>query len=450
MRLTKIVATLGPATASVDGIRGLVNAGASVFRLNCSHLTTEALEESISLVREAAPSSAILVDIQGPKLRFAKDSIDLLEGTRVTLTLNDLGIDSGSRGGSRGVAVGHRVLMDDGRLETVVEHVEGDNLSLRVVRGGFLKRGKGVNLPDTEVSGGVLAEKDLADLRVAKAMGVEIVAISFVQSPSDIISVRELVGENILVFAKIERPQALERIDEICAVSDGVMAARGDLGVETPYEGVPAAQSRIALSALQRGVISICATEMLESMTTATRPTRAEVADVSGAVRDGFDAVMLSGETAVGAYPNETVMAMARICEAAEKRVSMPNYFADANPEAAAVTAAAAALAKRISAHLILSVTFTGFSARLLASCRPSCAIVAATPGVDKARQLNICRGVYPMVVARDGNITSSIATAVQDARTLHLLESGDTIVVCASRLNPRSDADTILLHIEP
>ena len=220
MRLTKIVATLGPATASVDGIRGLVNAGASVFRLNCSHLTTEALEESISLVREAAPSSAILVDIQGPKLRFAKDSIDLLEGTRVTLTLNDLGIDSGSRGGSRGVAVGHRVLMDDGRLETVVEHVEGDNLSLLVVRGGFLKKGKGVNLPDTEVSGGVLAEKDLADLRVAKAMGVEIVAISFVQSPSDIISVRELVGENILVFAKIERPQALERIDEICAVSD--------------------------------------------------------------------------------------------------------------------------------------------------------------------------------------------------------------------------------------
>jgi pyruvate kinase len=280
-------------------------------------------------------------------------------------------------------------------------------------------------------------------------MGVEIVAVSFVQSPSDIITVRELVGDNVLVFAKIERPQALERIDEICAVSDGVMAARGDLGVETPFESVPAAQNRIALSALERGVISICATEMLESMISATRPTRAEVADVSGAVRDGFDAVMLSGETAVGAHPNETVSIMAKICEAAEKRVVMPNYYADANPEAAAVTAAASALAKRIDANLILSVTFTGFSARLLASCRPSCAIVAATPGVDRARRLQVCRGVYPMEVPRDGNITTAIATAIKTARENHLVKSGDTIVVCASRLNPRSDADTILLHVE-
>ena len=449
MRLTKIVATLGPATSTPDGVRGLMEAGASVVRLNCSHLSTEALRDTITMVRQSCASLAILVDIQGPKLRCAREDMNIKAGDIIDFTLADLGIESSDRGGSRGVQIGHRILMDDGRLETVVTSVEGEAISVRVVRGGLLKRGKGVNLPDTEISGGVLSEKDLADLKVAREMGVEIVAVSFVQSPSDIITVRELVGDNILVFAKIERPQALERIDEICSVSDGVMAARGDLGVETPFESVPAAQNRIALSALERGVISICATEMLESMISATRPTRAEVADVSGAVRDGFDAVMLSGETAVGAHPNDTVRVMAKICEAAEKRVSMPNYYADANPQAAAVTAAASALAKRISADLILSVTFTGFSARLLASCRPSCGIVAATPGVDRARRLQVCRGVYPMEVPRDGNITTAIATAIKTARDNSLVKSGDTIVVCASRLNPRSDADTILLHVE-
>ena len=449
MRLTKIIATLGPATSTPEGVHGLVAAGASVVRLNCSHLSTEDLKQTITMVREACSSVAVLVDIQGPKLRFAREDTKLVEGESVDFTLSELGIESSSRGGARGIQEGHRILMDDGRLETIVTSVQSEKIAVRVIRGGVLKRGKGVNLPDTEISGGVLAEKDLADLKIAREMGVEIVAVSFVQSPSDVITVRELVGDNILVFAKIERPQALERIDEICAVSDGVMAARGDLGVETPFESVPAAQSRIALSALERGVISICATEMLESMISATRPTRAEVADVSGAVRDGFDAVMLSGETAVGAHPNQTVRVMAQICEAAEKRVSLPNYYADANPQAAAVTAAASALAKRISADLILSVTFTGFSARLLASCRPSCAIVAATPGVDRARRLQVCRGVYPMEVPRDGNITTAIATAIKTARENSLVQSGDTIVVCASRLNPRSDADTILLHVE-
>ena len=450
MRLTKIVATLGPASLSEDAIRGLWEAGASVFRLNCSHLSTVDLPLAISAVRQAAPDAAVLVDIQGPKLRFSPESVLLEEGSTVRFSLSDLGIDPKSDSHSRGIEIGHRVLMDDGRLETVVEGTSGEMLSLRVRRGGLLKHGKGINLPDTEVSGGVLSEKDIADLIVARELKVEIIAISFVQSPSDVDSVREIVGPGVLLFAKIERPQALKRIDAICAVSDGVMAARGDLGVETPYESVPAAQTMIALSALRSGVISICATEMLESMTTSSRPTRAEVADVSGAVRDGYDAVMLSGETAVGNHPSEAVRAMSRICEEAEKHVSMPNYFADKNPEAAAVTAAASALAKRISADLILSITLTGFSAQLLSSCRPDCPIVAATPGARKARQLNICRGVYPLVVQRDGDITSAVTTAMSTAKEQSLMKSGDTVVVCATRLNPRSDADTILLHREP
>jgi len=450
MRLTKIVATLGPASLSKQGIRELVAAGVSVFRLNCSHLSTAELENSILLVREAAPHAGIMVDIQGPKMRFAPASTELLDGSLIEVSLDDIGVETQGDDDSRGVQVGHRVLMDDGRIEALVEHVDGKKFSVRVLHGGLLHHGKGVNLPDTELLGSVLSSKDVADLKIARHLAVEIVAVSFVQSPEDVTSVREIVGNDILVFAKIERPQALARIDEICAVSDGVMAARGDLGVETPYESVPAAQTHIALSALRHGVVSICATEMLESMTTSSRPTRAEVADVSAAVRDGFDALMLSGETAVGRHPSDTVRAMSRICEEAEKHVSMPNVFADENPEAAAVTAAASALAKRISANVILSITLTGYSARLLASCRPACPIVAITPDVQKARQLSVNRGVHPLVVQRDGDVTTAVSAAIRESKDHGLLQKGDTVVVCASRLNPRSDADTILLHVEP
>lgn len=449
MRLTKIVATLGPASLSVVGIQSLVEAGVSVFRLNCSHLSTDDLPKIISLVREAAPHSGIMVDVQGPKLRFSPASLELSSGSIVPFTLNDLGIDTSDSGDARGLEKGHRILMDDGRIETIVEHVNGQEFSVRVVRGGLMQQGKGVNLPDTEVRGNLLSKKDLGDLAVAKDLGVEIVAVSFVQTPSDVVSVRDLVGDSVLVFAKIERPQALDRIDEICAVSDGVMAARGDLGVEIPYERVPDGQSQIARSALRHGVISICATEMLESMTTSSRPTRAEVADVSGAVRDGFDAVMLSGETAVGKHPAETVRAMARICEESEKHVSMPNYFADQNPGAAAVTAAASALAKRTSASFILSISLTGFSARLMSSCRPACPIVAVTPSDEKARQLNVNRGIYPVVLERDRNFTSAVTKAIQATKDIGILKPGNAIVICASRLNPHSDADTILLHRE-
>ena len=450
MRLTKIVATLGPASLSVAGIQSLVEAGVSIFRLNCSHLSTDDLSQVISLVREAAPHAGIMVDVQGPKLRFAPASVELTSGSIVSFNVTDLGIDTAGKGDARGLEKGHRILMDDGRIETVVEQVNGDEFSVRVVRGGQLQQGKGVNLPDTEVRGSLLSTKDIADLAVARDLGVEIVAVSFVQTPNDVVSIREIVGENILVFAKIERPQALARIDEICAVSDGVMAARGDLGVEMPYESVPDAQSQIARSALRHGVISICATEMLESMTTSSRPTRAEVADVSGAVRDGFDAVMLSGETSIGKHPSETVRAMARICEESEKHVSMPNYFADQNPGAAAVTAAASALAKRTSASFILSISMTGFSARLMSSCRPSCPIIAVTPSSEKGRQLNINRGVYPLVLERDRNFTSAVTKAIEATKLSGFLKAGDSIVVCASRLNPHSDADTILLHREP
>ena len=449
MRRTKVIATVGPACSTSDQITALANAGADVLRINCSHQSTQQISELIDRIRSAAPSVAILVDIQGPKHRYIGSEQMLHSGALITFALSDIGLSTTTDAREQGIEVGHRVLLNDGRLEVVIEKVGRDSIEVRVVQGGALKPGKGVNMPDTEVTDDLLTAKDRSDIAVARAKAVEVVALSFVQKPQDIEQVRELVGSNVMVVAKIERPQALERISEICAVSDGVMAARGDLGVELPFEVVPAAQHKIARTALTQGVISICATEMLESMTTSTRPTRAEVADVTGAVRDGFDAVMLSGETAVGIDPPHAVEVMARICEAAEKEVVLPNLFADTNPMRAGVTASASALAKRMSADVLLSLTFTGHSALLLAACRPTAPIVAITPSEVVARQMRLVWGLYPVVAERASDLDEAIASALTAARKQQLIGPGNTVVICASRSNPRSNADTIWLHTE-
>lgn len=453
MRQTKIIATIGPASASPEMIAGLVDAGADVLRINCSHVSTEQLAERITLVRSVRPQAAILVDIQGPKLRYGGEPQALADDAEVSFTFRQLGLPDPRSGTKIHVRSGQRILLDDGRIETSiigVSDTDGGTLVVKVVRGGELRKNKGVNLPDTEVLGSVLSEKDRADLEVAKRENVELVAISFVQRPSDVEEVRAILGPTAHVVAKIERPQALERIEEICRVSDGVMAARGDLGVELPFQVVPAAQHRIARTALRHGVISVCATEMLESMTTSSRATRAEVADVTGAVRDGFDAVMLSGETAVGANPVRAVEVMSAICEAAERDANLPVIFANANPETAAVTAAASSLAHRIGADALLSLTYTGFSARLLSACRPGAPIIAATPNEASARKLRAAWGVHPLVSPRDADVEVSIGAALTAAREHGLVKRGDKVVVCASRLSPRSDADTIWLHLEP
>ncbi|MEY2967620.1 MAG: hypothetical protein RIQ64_247 [Actinomycetota bacterium] len=450
-RRTKIVATLGPVSATDEGVRGLVDAGAAIFRLNCSHLSTQGLRDSILLVRRAAPHAAILVDIQGPKMRYVGEDRALKEGDEATFTLAELGLEELVNGGPNlSIEVGQRLLLHDGRISSRIISIDAELLVVRIVDGGVLKRGKGVNLPDTSISGDLLSEKDRADIAVAREARVEIVAVSFVQSSRDVEQVRDLLGSAGLVIAKIERPQALSDLDGILRVSDGVMAARGDLGVEIPYEDVPPVQRRLARRAIEMGKVSICATEMLESMISSTRPTRAEVADVSAAVRDGFDAVMLSGETAVGDDPAGAVRAMARICTGAEADVSLPNLFADANPATAAVTAAASALAKRIGADAILALTYTGYSARLLAACRPNAPILAVTPDPATARLLVALRGVEPTVVERPGRLEDAIPVALNALRAAGRVLSGQRVVVCASRTSPRSDADTLWLHTEP
>ena len=451
MRKTKIIATLGPSVRADSAVVALHEAGADVFRLNCSHLSTAKLSETIQTVRRVCPSAGILVDIQGPKMRYGGEEITLEGGSSAVFDFSILGLEELHRnGGLRNLVAGHRLLLDDGRIETRIETVSDLGLVCRVVRGGRLVANKGVNLPDTSIGGELFSDKDRADLLVARDEEADVVALSFVQTADDVRRAREIVGDGPLVVAKIERPQALEHLDAILVVADGVMAARGDLGVEMPYVEVPAAQHRMARASIVAGKVSVCATEMLESMTTKSRPTRAEVADVSTAVLDGFDAVMLSGETAIGHDPLGAVQAMARIVEEAESNVSMPNLFADAHPEEAAVTAAAAALAKRVGAKWIVSLTYTGFSARLLSSCRPSCPIISITPSVSVARQLRIVRGVIPLVKSRDGDVDRAIASSLAEIRTKGLMSAGDRIVVCASRISPRSDADTLWLHQEP
>lgn len=456
MRHTKVIATVGPASADSNVLRAMVAAGADVLRINCSHVTTTELLARINLIRNECPDVAILVDIQGPKLRYGGAPRTLRDGDKVSFTFTELGLAESRSGSNSGLRVGQRILLHDGRLETVIRELpdngNSESVTVEVVRGGELEKNKGVNLPDTEVSGSVLSVKDRADLEVAKREHVDFVAVSFVQRASDIEEVRSILGPTSHIIAKIERPQALERIDDICRVSDGVMAARGDLGVELPFQLVPAAQHKIARTALRNGIVSVCATEMLESMTTSSRATRAEVADVTGAVRDGFDAVMLSGETAVGANPVRAVEVMCAICEAAERDVTLPLIFADANPETAAVTAAASSLARRIGADALVSLTFTGHSARLLSSCRPGPRIIAATPNESTARKLRIAWGVYPVVSPRDAEMDMEVAigAGIAEARSRGYVHSGDKIVVCASRLSARSDADTIWLHFEP
>lgn len=451
MRKTRIVATLGPASSSPEMIRKLAEAGANAFRLNCSHLSSRDLEDMIDVIRGTSSRSAILVDIQGPKMRYSGEELTIEPGATTEFPYEILGLAHVAReGGLDGLRAGHRLLLDDGRIEGTVVEAGSASVRARFERGGTLRRNKGVNLPDTSISGGVLSDKDRKDIDVARDRAVEFVAVSFVQEPADVVSVKRLLDDHTSVIAKIERPQALDRLDEICRACDGVMAARGDLGVELPYESIPAAQRRIGNSALRSGRIAICATEMLESMITSSRPTRAEVADVSAAVHDGFDAVMLSGETAVGRDPVGTVAAMARICEAAEHDVTMPNVFADANPQLAAVTAATSALAKRVGADSIISLTYTGYSARLLAACRPSNPIIAVTPSERVARGLNLCRGVNSVVAPRPAAVGEAIVASLEECRSMNLLTAGDIVVICASRVSPRSDADTILLHVEP
>jgi len=417
MLRTKVVCTLGPATSSPEKIAALVRGGMDLARVNMSHGEHEHHAKAIGAVRAAADDAgrpvAILVDLAGPKIRVGElaESIQLGVGSTVIVAPED----SAGEGEipttygelAEDIRVGDTVLMDDGLLEFTCVGVDGDRTRLQVVRGGVLKSRKGINLPAVAVRAPSLTEKDLEDLEFALGQSVEYVGLSFVRSPEDVTDLKRRVGQRALVVAKIEKVQALQRIEEVLAETDAVMVARGDLGVELPFERVPLAQKRIIQLANFYGRPVITATQMLESMIEHARPTRAEASDVANAILDGTDAVMLSGETAVGEFPLEALNALVRIGTEIERSGFLergPRYLTrpgaksrrGASPREHAVASATVEAARQVGAPAIIVITRSGFSARLVSSYRPPVPVFAVTTERATYRQLAAVWGVLP------------------------------------------------------
>jgi len=465
MRRTKIIATLGPATVDTDVIGGLIAAGADACRLNFSHGTLEEHAAACRAVRAQAQSvnrqMLVLQDLAGPKIRTGRflEPISLTAGATVVIDLSD------EAGGPEritttfaplfsSVVAGQRLLLDDGRLELIVTDVQRGRLTARVVQGGVLDSRKGISAPDAVVQTPALTAKDRDDLTAGIAMGVDAVALSFVQSPDDVVEARAAAAAagaaDMAIIAKIERPAAVDRIDEIVAVSDAVMIARGDLGIEIPLEQVPAVQRRILLAARRRGVPVIVATEVLESMRLSSRPTRAEVTDATHAVDEGADAIMLSGETAVGRHPVRVVATLASIIAQAERDMMLagghggivvPTDGVIASRHGLALCEAAVALARRAGATAIVAVTKRGMTPRLLAALRPSARIIAATPNPQTAARLELVWGVTPLLTPA-ATLSAVRETLIAGA----LVPAGDTIVFVAMHAALSQEADNFLV----
>jgi pyruvate kinase len=417
MRRAKIVATLGPAVNTPAGIRALVDAGMDVARLNLSHGSHEDHAQAYASVRaasdEAGRGVGILADLQGPKIRlgrFANGPVVLREGQEFTVTTDDMPGDdqivSTTYAGLPGdVHPGDRVLVDDGRINLEVLKVEGTNVVTRVIIGGKVSDNKGFNLPGVAVNVPALSEKDVEDLRWALRLGVDLVALSFVRSPADIADVHQIMdqeGLRVPVLAKIEKPQAVENLEAIVEAFDGIMVARGDLGVELPLEAVPLVQKRAVQLAREAGKPVIVATQMLESMSTAARPTRAEASDVANAILDGADALMLSGETSVGVHPPLVVRTMARIIQHVEEQAleTLPSLHDHRDGSTAkALTHAAVSVAQDIDATHLIAFTETGLSARLIARWRSETPLLAFTPNPRVRSQLSLVWGIETFLV---------------------------------------------------
>jgi pyruvate kinase len=414
-RRAKIVCTLGPATSSYEAIRGLVYAGMDVARLNFSHGAYAQHEQAYRWVRQASDESGrgvgVLIDLQGPKIRlgtFVDGPVVWATGETVTITSEDVEgthdrVSTTYEGLAGDVSVGDRLLVDDGRVGLRVVAVDGPDVRLTVAEGGPVSNNKGLSLPGIGVSVPALSEKDEEDLRFGLTLRADMVALSFVRSAKDIERVHEImdeVGVRLPVLAKIEKPQAVDNLDDIIDAFDGLMVARGDLGVEMPLETVPLVQKRAVQAAREQAKPVIVATQMLESMIGASRPTRAEASDVANAVLDGADAVMLSGETSVGRYPAEAVATMARIICAAEEDIErVPRVTTEITSIAAGITRAAAAVGRQVGASALVAFTQSGSTARLLAKHRSPIPLLAFTPLPEVRSQLALTWGVETFLV---------------------------------------------------
>ncbi len=451
MKRAKIVATLGPSSSSPEMIRQLIRAGVDVFRLNFSHGTHGDHATRIQNIRAIADEEqrviGILQDIQGPKIRIGSvkgGEVILKPGTSFFLQsapreADETGASVSYDNLEKDVPVGAIILMDDGLLELKVTRPTPEGLHCEVVVGGPLRPNKGVNFPSIKMDVEVLTDKDREDLLFGIQHKVDYVAVSFVQEAADMLKVRDFLahrGSRAHVYAKIERRDAVEAIADIAAVSDGIMVARGDLGVETTPEEVPLAQKLIIAHCNAVGKPVITATQMLDSMIHNPRPTRAEASDVANAIFDGSDAVMLSNETAAGQYPLEAVQTMVRLVLKAEASImSKPRdnrNLADNAPVGDAISLATAQLADKLRAATIICATATGLSARLVSRHRPRCPIYALTMEHETCRQMTMVWGVVPRVMPRASSDEELIAAAMTDAQREGFVGDGDIVVVTA------------------
>jgi pyruvate kinase len=464
VRRTKIVATLGPAWDQPAQMSALIDAGVDVVRINASHGTAQIRTRWIEQLREVTggrrDSVAVLLDLQGPRIRVGTlpEPVPLELGQLVVFAPEDDAapgeIPTTYDALASDVRVGARILLDDGLLTAEVTEVVGQRVIAVVHYGGLLKSHKGMNLPGIEVSAPALTEKDLEDVAHAVAVGVDYVALSFVRRPEDMEQLRALVPRGTKLVAKIEKDTALKNLCGILDASDAIMVARGDLGVELPFEEVPLMQKQIIREAGLHGKPVITATQMLESMVQAPRPTRAEASDVANAILDGTDAVMLSAETAVGAYPLEAVRAMDRIAREMELQRQGRGVTLDAalGRRAAegvplplhrqiqsgpvrtedAIAVAVCAAAEMLSAPLIVCFTSSGFTARKVATCRPTVPIFASTPEPETFRQLALVWGVTPALTQHSTDYDVMLGIARQQILERGLAQAGERLVVTA------------------
>ena len=455
MRRAKIVCTLGPATSSPRRIRELVYAGMDVARLNMSHGSHEDHAEAYRLVREAADASGhgvgIFADLQGPKIRlerFAEGAAQLRRGQEWTITTRDVEGDdrvcgTTYKGLPGDVATGDPILIDDGKIRLrVLEVVDGTDVRCEVLVGGRVSNNKGINLPGVAVSVPALSEKDEADLRFALSLSVDFVALSFVRDAQDAEDVRRImreVGVMVPVIAKIEKPQAIENLDEVIAAFDGFMVARGDLGVECPLEEVPFLQKQVIRKARLNAKPVIVATQMLESMIGNPQPTRAETSDVANAVLDGADAVMLSGETSVGEYPVHTVETMARIISATELHAlesavdgGLAEIDWDPHTKSGVIAKAAAEVAERVHAKYVVAFTQSGDSARRMSRLRGSIPVLAFTPEDQVRSQLSLSWGVETFKTAEVEHTDEMVRQVDDQLLKIGRVQEGDLVVIIA------------------
>ncbi|HEX9973038.1 MAG TPA: pyruvate kinase [bacterium] len=466
MRKTKIICTLGPATNSKKIVSDLIKAGMNVARLNFSHGSHDDHRKMIQIVREVSADLnkpiPILQDLQGPKLRVGKiknGAVELKKGQTIVITTDDIIgddhlISTTYKHLPNDVQVGDMILLDDGLIQLKAKEIKADHVTCQIIEGGVLSNHKGMNLPGIHISQPSFTEKDRDDLTFGIEHELDIVALSFVRNPEDVLEVKEIIAKykkEMMVIAKLEKPEALKHLDEIINVFDGVMIARGDLGVELPLEKVPTLQKQIIRLAVQKGKPVITATQMLESMRNSSRPTRAEVSDVANAIFDGTDAVMLSAETATGNYPVATVKTMAKIITEAEQTFHCQQiaHAEKTSSIADAISYSACEAAEYLGIKTIVAFTKSGFTARMVSKYRPKTNIIAFSPSEIVQRQLNLSWGVCALKMDFLNNTDEIIQQTEKIMLEKKIVKKGDVIVILmGAPIYIKGTANLMKLHV--